>query len=607
MDKLLKLRLPERTTPPKDAPHLDPRNTEIWINELPIANIGETSHRLFRHLTNLNRLDIAPGKRIRMAEHLTAPIDYVADNLRKHYVGVSFPLPERQHKVALLVRRLYSELADAYKIIVSDIATGRTRKIDKNLLSTAIQRAIKYQIQVLYQSTLVYEPVDKGLWLDIHSVYAFAEEQGIERRAVKNGDFEHRKSCVNDLYKQAMLFSITSPFNRRQEEIEHIFRRLHEWSSLVGVRRPDTNEVVSDGGLFVDRLSLDKGPLHLDLQTKSLSPRCRIVDVTAVIDRLKEELEDRAPEDNQRLHPGQQQISRHSLQQLIDVMQSATKRRFTRTHLNFDLNTVLGLRNLHAILSIQPDTPHATTDDGSKKPPEIRREWLNDPVNSAALFAMHAENLELNGEEEGATKRKRVRKISKANYRGDDAPTWTARKTRTPMAEIVNCRTRDESSGGYCIEWPDAYRHLLKIGEMIGIQAPGDLRKFGVGVVRWIKNEPDTGMQIGIETISRDSNAALVQKAESEADTTRPEAGIIVPGIQPADDPATLLLPPYIFGIGEPIWIASEHGEHLARLTGLVEQTGAFSRFNFEYNEIEKDDSDFEDPGEGFDGIWSMI
>ncbi|MEW7976336.1 MAG: hypothetical protein AB2814_02435, partial [Candidatus Sedimenticola endophacoides] len=106
-----------------------------WLGELPVANLGATSRRVFKALIDLNREPIPSSTRIRNAELFRQPIDFIAHNLRKYYFDVPLPLSPRNRKIATLTRELYSELATPYKIylqecryLVKDCGTSQSPK-----------------------------------------------------------------------------------------------------------------------------------------------------------------------------------------------------------------------------------------------------------------------------------------------------------------------------------------------------------------------------------------------------------------------------------------------------------------------------------------------
>ena len=99
MGKVIGLNLPNRRKPTREDLDSRTKNIEQWIADLPKANVGETARRVFEILIATNQLHYSPQVRYKFLEALRAPVQYVTEALRKHFVGVSFPLPEKSQKI----------------------------------------------------------------------------------------------------------------------------------------------------------------------------------------------------------------------------------------------------------------------------------------------------------------------------------------------------------------------------------------------------------------------------------------------------------------------------------------------------------------------------
>ena len=69
-----------------------------WVELLPTSNFGEMTRRLYFCMTELNNSQIPPQKRIEIAEVVRPYSEMALENLKKHLVARSFPLPERSKK-----------------------------------------------------------------------------------------------------------------------------------------------------------------------------------------------------------------------------------------------------------------------------------------------------------------------------------------------------------------------------------------------------------------------------------------------------------------------------------------------------------------------------
>src|SRR5512135_267613 len=138
----LRLNLPVRKEPADDSFDTQPRSVRDWVANLPMAHIGETGRQVLNALTEVNRTQMSARSRYEFLEQVRAPAHHVAQSLKKHYVGLSFPLPDDSAKVASLAWVLQSEMALGYKIVI-DEAVSRASPVSRKHLVTAIHRAIR--------------------------------------------------------------------------------------------------------------------------------------------------------------------------------------------------------------------------------------------------------------------------------------------------------------------------------------------------------------------------------------------------------------------------------------------------------------------------------
>jgi len=131
------LHVPNRTPPKNNAFDSQPASVKRWIEALPMANIGQTTRLLYQALRDLNQQDIPQSQRFKSLELLGAPVAYVTGHMKKHYIGRSLPLAEKNLKIAYLSREITCTLATGYKILVMEQIAG-VGKRDKKLLTTAL-------------------------------------------------------------------------------------------------------------------------------------------------------------------------------------------------------------------------------------------------------------------------------------------------------------------------------------------------------------------------------------------------------------------------------------------------------------------------------------
>jgi len=145
---------------------------------------------------------------------------------------------------------------------------------------------------------------------------------------------------------------------------------------------------------------------------------------------------------------------------------------------------------------------------------------------------------------------------------------------------IHSCRTINESSGGYCIDWPVDASLKIRVGELIGIQSNSQAVDFGLAITRWIKCLPGTRILVGLEIISHTSSSTKVRLdkivPKHKGITFYPALSIE----KRAEETRYLIVPSDMFNEGDTL-IQKDDNDHeeKTKLTSLVESTGLFSQY----------------------------
>lgn len=602
IQKTLGFTTPERSNAPTDSMLLNPKEVSSWVSGLPMANVGETSRQVFKTLVEFNRINIPHLDRIKIAELLRRPIGYISDNLRKYYYDSPFPLSAKNRKIAVLNRELYTELALSYKIFIETMLTGESGKFDRKMLIIAIHRAMRFLSTVIYQSALVYDPVPPKVWKEIHLLYAYAEQNGIEELAVKDGKKSDSVSSIGSLYKQILLFSICSPYRLRPRKIENVMQSLEQWSLLTTLN-------MSTGGApgqfdFVVNLASDLPPRHSSLETGQENRLRRVLNTQPLVKMLRETF-DQLPQDSGNSEGAQtgQKLSKQLLRQLVQVLSSEPKREFVRTRLNFELKVAVGI---NAIYSLQTQGSDARDTGASRG-----GSWgdqSSDSTPDQSLYTLSGNKLTLEGEDDAIHETILASGFGESGCREDGTPIWASHST-DKQYETFACKTDNESAGGYCINWQGANAPKVKIGEVIGIQSATVKNQFAIGISRWMKNLPGQGLQLGMQMIAPNATAVTVHDLETNNPTSHPKQCLLLPELKASELPASLILPTLPFKPGDAIMIEHNGMERKAKLTQLMETTGAFARFQFTYLDGQTGDREShsnEDPAD-FDNIWPML
>lgn len=128
------LKVPEQKTASLSFCDTTPKAFRLWIDQLPMANIGEASRQLYHAIIELNHLFLAPQQRMQFLELVREKIHFVCNELSRHFLGLAIALPEKQRKIANLAQALQLHLASGYKLCVLEyLDNGGLEKIAATL------------------------------------------------------------------------------------------------------------------------------------------------------------------------------------------------------------------------------------------------------------------------------------------------------------------------------------------------------------------------------------------------------------------------------------------------------------------------------------------
>ncbi len=578
----LKLMLPERAPAPNDSFFLNVEEVEAWISNLPITNTGETSKQTFKALVELNRIGISNRRRLKLANMFRPVVRHIVSNLRKYYLDAPIPLAAKNQKVVVLCRELHMELANSYKIIIEGMASGQDEKYDQKLVIVALHQAIHYLSMVLYYSVIVYNPYPGNTWKEIHQLYLFAEQNNVADVRIKQGrDFQDTASTIKEIYQNALLLALASPYGLRQKEIETLFEKLPEWARYIHIL--DTqSEKGTDAQFFIDAED-DIPPIHISMQKDNPGTFCYNLDVANLVQHLRTELKSiYTTHGKGSIFTKEMQIIAPLLRKMIKSLTYEPQRGFIRTNLNFKLDTAVGISEIHSLITANISKQQGHAQDKNAGDLEEENE-LNDSSFLNSYFSAEDDSIQIVPLDHPVDEIVSAPQQTPRFYIEDDgAPAWT-RQNRLEKNETFSCKTLNESAGGYCINWTGDDAPKIKVGELVGIQSASDKSQFSIGIVRWLKQLPELGLQLGFEILSPTTDAVTVHIATNDRHANTTQNCLAIPKNSASGRPNSLLLPIMNIHAGTAVEIESTDRKRPAKLVRLLESTGTFSQYEVEY------------------------
>ncbi len=596
--------MPPQAPPSPDSFLLDPKQTELWFEALPKANVGETARRIYSTLVDFNRMELPPVLRARNAEQFREPVEYICSNLRRHFIDTGFPLTEKGQKAAALARALYQELAISYKAIVQDLLSASADRFDRKLLVISLHRAASDIKAAMLHASLVYAPCPNGLWREIHGIYAYAWQNRIHPIQVRNGlRRSDGQSTLESVYIGALLFAAAEPQRLRQGQQLALAEALPELTRHV--RLGPADEAPAAAGQFQVDLFSDSPPVRNPPHAPAANRRLRNLDLQVLLKHMRKLFEATPWQGSAGSDTRGNKLSRQLLRTVIHSWGSSHERRFVRTRQHLELNVIAGLNSLHNHLTQLAQTEDRNGDTEDRYASSFINQRDMKPVDPWSEPFSHGL---------GRPLRVGADTLSDGQFGDpdfssllpDSAPAASPSETATKSGSAV--RTLNEGAGGYCIQWRGDALPRIRIGELLGVQRDAEAQDFSLAAIRWLSYQPDQALLFGAEILAPLCQAGEVTPAGDARQhyPTTPQRCLVVPPAGDRDN-GFLVLPSALFAVGTMLTLNNGDERQAIRLSQVVETTGAYARYRYDDTAPPGKDAGSSGGENDFDDLWGNL
>lgn len=585
----LGLGIAERSKPGKDAFDYRASHIEQWVKDLPMGNIGETARQVYEALHEVNRLAIAWKDRYRFLELLREPVQYVQRSLTQRLASATFPLPEKVQRIANLSQSLSNEMALGYKTAIEEMLASSFLSRDNKAMTVMLHRAIRYLSQAMLSCYQSYRPHPENSWRELNALYLFAEHKNVyqDRVADELNDLLPESSIAR-VYKQILLLALASPYRLRHGESEVVYNALARYAMhahILPYSDPAATEV-----LFSIHINSDQAPDYLVFNHEECNKElCRLVDTRELSQKIYEELERREG------FMGSGQIPADLVIRLIRAWGIAPKRSFARNERSATTVTaVIGLTTLYRVLAQA---------QGSSTTQMHRARF-----NSRSVVGVSQPTSEDIWDIRGSSYIKKDYDHYKSLTEPDDIPreeisipyqTW----------QILN-----ESAGGYRLALAGKENVGVKVGELIGINRGNGSEAWETGTVRWLRQDSDGRLEIGVQVLAPHAIPVLVSNDRAAGKAAESQYGLLLDEIHAIKQPASLIAPTLLFKKGNELTVNAPSLQATIKLQDKLQDSGAFVQFAYtsaekpptESKPIPKSTDDGSN-GNGFGHIWDEL
>lgn len=496
--------LPLRHPPNAQSFPTDARRVKAWVDALPRANQAGTQRQLADALASLRETRLDGLQRLTTLDALRPSLIDAIAQLDAQLQGSSFPLPPAKEKIAEQILAFQRELALGYRIAVVEACApaGSVPFMRGGQVAQAIARAIYHAARHLAASYFLYRTPEDGVWGALHALFRFAQGAGLADKAVDE-PVERAALSPQQLYSHALLLALSNPYRftqREQAELWPVTRDLAAMLSLEAVRHSE--------GAFAVPVIEDRGPGYLPEERVSDGQALLWIDLASLRTALDAAL-DGTGEGNAHVRLGRNRTLVAPADLLRRLRQSwgqAADRGHQRLGAVHALDTVIGLSGLHYYLagSLDFDT-----------------------------F---------------------MREVRGVGATSDERAAWAHAGIDAARIPTARGRVLDQSLGGYRLAWDRAEHVRARVGELVGLTSTlsGDTliereaRIWMVGVIRWLRYDPQGGVDAGIELLARRAWAVGLRSLDANGVPRAPLRGIQIDRLRAQDAGAMHFLAPSV-------------------------------------------------------------
>ncbi|MFV1872689.1 MAG: GTPase [Oleiphilus sp.] len=599
----LDLSIPEQTLVSLSFADANPTGFKVWVDNLPLANVGEISRQLYQAIIEFNQLSIAPHIRLQLLEIMRSPIEYACKELSKHFLNLAVVLPAKQQKIANLAQTIQLHLATGYKIVLMEGSETLSNEKQKKVFTQAAHRLFSEYGQIILRSCQLYTATPKNIWLEMHRTFSFAESLNLLDYTIEDNQNKYQsETSLEQAYKRNLLLASARPNQLRQNDIQIAFDLFELWSDYVTI-----SEDNADSAVFIVNMHQDNTPRYKTL-ISSNSAHHYGFDTTDLVERIHEYLNAiyaQSQHDainkntlSDEILPVPKNVNEILLNHLNQAFGVLTKRSFKRIANEGALNLCIGLSASHYFSSgkvafhtqmLQNNSGSAESDDNIFLTQALRRQdaWSDGYDTGGRVGTPHSDA-----------------PISFNHPGADDS------NDAYPQYEVPLVNT---SPGGYCLEWDGEIPSNIQAGEILSIRE-SIKQPWRIAVIRWIRHIKQAGTQVGIELLAPSAKPCGVQLLQKTGDPSEYMRGLLLPEISAIGQSATLITPRVPFRSGQKVSIKFSNTEGKCQLEKKVSATGSFSQFelseqaNFKAAEQKvTHNTRSHDTDDDFDSLWPTL
>ncbi|MGZ8256479.1 MAG: hypothetical protein ACXW1C_01605 [Gallionella sp.] len=224
-----------------------------WLAQFQMTNLQRAHAVLLTQINELNRYPMPGLERLAMLEALRETVGYVQQDMAKKLIALALPLSDAELQTFVAITQLWQAMVTGYQRCLQGLVAGEKKLAERGAL--LCDRCLQYTGLAIFEHLRAGYECNPKLWYQLHDLYAFVEQQGLDAREVSDEVLGHSSTCRNR-YLKILLACYARPAELTRSQLQLLERWLDVWSADLRVE------------LQCSRSKGDAQPLAVDLAGK---------------------------------------------------------------------------------------------------------------------------------------------------------------------------------------------------------------------------------------------------------------------------------------------------------------------------------------------------
>ena len=555
-----------------------------WVDELPVADMGETASKLFHYLYDLNQSPLPPKVRLQILEAIKPSCLNTLNSLATVYIHSPLKYSQKLQSASELVHAIASETVFGFNTVIEDLYTdtGSLEKYQKTILPAACANSLQFQSFIQLQRYQLYKTVGAKLWVQQNVIYKLAQEHDLLEHKLRKDS-----APLVNIKKQLLInliLPVSNPYQLKHGEVNDVYSSLEELADLAELQINSTKDCLF---AYLPDSDIPPQPVNSIEQEGQTVIGLNLKALSETVERsLKNEsggffsrFTKKAPEIEL-----DSELSEH----LITHWTKQLNRNFIRMNSQAKTEVAIGLAASHHFLV-------------EKLGQEVQQRFFGQKKSSHTNI--EPDSLQLEQEEDSQHSFVWKNRSSSSTLSGDQKKDAFASIYKPPSQEdkqhkmedkpFKNIKTksryqwmqgmvRDVSPAGFCLGFEKAPSSYAEANELITIKnIKNNQEQYNLGMIRWNRWHKNSVFLIGVEVIAPEATPV---RATLDWDYAKPayhHNGLLLPEMPNVGIDATVVLPPLGYRSGQTVAILTPDDEFKLELNKKIIETDNFIQFQF--------------------------